>query len=240
MVLMGGAWQKVASAVRAFGLFDGVLYCVDRALESRGGGMRIYSYILVAQPVPEAAPGGSLMAHVSVRKLERGNPVLGEFPLDDEVLDLRFGQGAVCLGVWRKETLLGCFWMHDGTFLEDEVRCRFSPAPAEMTAWDFDVYLKPEHRLGRGFIQLWQGAFGVMRDMGVRWSVSRISGFNERSRASHQALGARRLARALFFKGKRRQLMISSVRPYLHFSRTPETMPELVVRVPPGDAERLA
>jgi len=226
---MSGPWQKLRSAVRAFGVFDGCLYCLDRILHAAGGCLRIYSYILVSQPVPPEAPGGSMMANVTIRELGRNDPALREFPLDDDVLDWRFGQGAVCLGIWRKGALLGCFWFHRGTFLEDEVRCRFSPRPAESTVWDFDVYLMPEHRLGRGFLQLWHAAFGVIRGLGAKWSVSRISGFNERSRASHQALGARPVGRAIYLKGRRKQVMISTLRPYLHVSSSPEDVPEIIV-----------
>jgi hypothetical protein len=223
-------FEKISSAIRTFGVFDGALYSLDRFL-GQVGGPRIFRYYLVAQPVPPLCGNEKLMAGVAARFLAPGDPALALFPLTPEVLRYRFEQGALCLGVWRKDALLGCFWMVQGAYLEDEVRCRFLPVP-QGSVWDFDVYLLPQHRLGRGFVQLWEAAFAHMRAIGAGWSISRISGFNPRSLASHRAMGARIVGSVTYLKGKNRQLMIGNRPPFLHYSGKGGKAPALRVKAP--------
>lgn len=227
---MTGLWNKLSSAIDSFGVGNGLLYGVDRMLVACGGRLRLYSYDLMAQPVPEDAPGGSLTADIEAESVTPDDPVLKEFPLDPDVLAHRFDQGATCLIVRRKGEVLGCFWLCEGPFLEDEVRCRFVPIPQDGAVWDFDVYLMPKHRLGRGFLQLWHAAFGYLRGRGRQWSMSRISAFNARSVASHKALGAYVVGRAVFLRGRRWQLMIANRRPFLHASFGDGNCPSLRVR----------
>ncbi|HEY8351300.1 MAG TPA: hypothetical protein VIK87_02045, partial [Sphingomonadales bacterium] len=98
------------------------------------------------------------------------------------------------------------------------------------TAWDFDVYVAPEHRMGRTFARLWAAANEYLRARGVRWSLSRISGYNPASFNSHKRLGARVIGRASFLRIGNWQLMWSNRAPYLHLSR--KAQPRLRVRAP--------
>jgi len=103
-------------------------------------------------------------------------------------------------------------------YSEDVVRARYLLPPSGKTAWDFDVYVVPEERLGFTFPRLWDTAYEYLREKGIRWSLSRISAFNPASLAAHRRLGARRIGSATFLLLGGAQLMLSSFRPYLHLS----------------------
>jgi len=64
-------------------------------------------------------------------------------------------QGAICLGAFKNDELLGYAWILLGTYEEDEVRCFFVPMPEGESAWDFDIYLDPKYRIGFAFPRLW-------------------------------------------------------------------------------------
>src|SRR5690606_27821891 len=97
-------------------------------------------------------------------------------------------------------------------------RCDFRLEPAELAAWDFDIYVAPEHRMGRTFARLWEGANSYLRARGVEWSMSRISAYNAGSFKSHARLGARVVGRASFLFLGPLQLAWMSVPPYAHLS----------------------
>ena len=101
------------------------------------------------------------------------------------------------------------------------------PGPAGQAAWDFDVYVDPEHRSGLGFARLWDEANGWLRRRGVAFSWSRISAFNPGSLASHARLGARVAGKATFFRLGPCQLMIASLPPYFHISWRRQDMPSI-------------
>jgi len=216
---LGGVLEKLRSASAELGFVNAILYGIDQALD-RPGGFAVKRYALVAQPLAEkrrlpARRGAS----IAVRDLDRDDPALAGLPLDGAVLDYRFGQGAVCLGAFKDARVIGCVWFCLGPYDEDEVRCRFVPAPG-VAAWDFDFYLAPEQRGGIAFARLWDAADAYLAARGVRWTMSRISKYNSASLASHARLGARPVGDALFLRLGRWQLTIASLAPYVHLSRS--------------------
>jgi hypothetical protein len=234
-------FQKLRSVFNEFGP-KGLLYLLTRALEGSPAGLHCYH--LVAQPVPQAPllPAGRGRS-IEVRRLGRSDPALLCLPLTQSVLDRRFGQDAICLGAFKDGAVIGCLWLCIGPYQEDEVRCRFIPQPKGRAAWDFDVYLHPDHRLGLGFPRLWDEANRLLRERGVAWSMSRISTLNLKSLAAHRRLGARHLGMATFLCLGRVQLMVSSLAPYVHLSTGPGTAPSLSLRAPetaPTQAEQAA
>jgi hypothetical protein len=56
--------------------------------------------------------------------------------------------------------------------------------------WDTGLWLKPEHRLGRGFAALWAGTADWLHAQGRHWSMSRIADYNLPSILSHRRMGA--------------------------------------------------
>ncbi len=224
---------KARASAAELGWFNALLYAADRTLQRAGTRGRVICYELVAQPVP-AAPllAGARGRSIAVRPIVAGDAALGQMPLTQAVVDYRFRQDAICLGAFKDGAMIGCLWLCLGGYDEDELRCRFVPEPAAETAWDFDVYLHPEHRVGLGFARLWDEANGLLRGRGVRWSMSRISAVNPASRAAHTRLGARRLGRLVALRWGTWQLALSKLPPRIHFSRGRGAPPAYRLRAP--------
>lgn len=225
------ALGKMRAAVSEFGPATACVYLAQRALERWGWGLYLYHF--VAQPVrADAWLPPSRGQSIGVRLVDSKDPVLKEMPLDDKVIEYRATQNAVCLGAFKDGRMIGCLWLCLGPYREDEVRCNFVPSPSGRAAWDFDVYLRPEHRLGLGFTRLWDEANRFLRARNIRWSISRISVFNRSSLTSHAKLGARRIGSALFLRRRKLQLMLASLPPYLHLSLGGSRLPAIALHVP--------
>lgn len=204
------------------------LAVLDRVLRriSRGR-VRLYKYYFFAQPVAEKP---WLPPHrgtsVEVRLIAAGDPVLEAMPRPKAVFPYRFGQGAVCLGAFKSTSCHGFMWLTFGPYQEDEVRCRYIPLPKGQSTWDFDLYVDPAHRNSVTFLKLWDEANRVLAAGGIRWSLSRISAFNDRSIASHSRLAAKRIGSAVFFVVGTWQLSVSNVRPYVFLSARSDSFPQ--------------
>lgn len=226
--------NKIRAATRQLGAANAAAYLINRALWRLGGFVRIYRYLLVAQPVRQAPLlTGRRGRSIDVRPVEPGDPALSAKWLTAQVLSYRFGQGSICLGAFQNGAMIGWLWLTLGPYDEDEVRCRFMPRPAGQSAWDYDVFILPEYRTGPAFARLWDAANGYMRDRGIAWSFSRISAFNPASLASHRRLGARHIGTATYLCAGPVQFMVSSLAPYLHLSFGPRAVPRMAL--PPPD-----
>ena len=224
---------KLRNLLWELGVGGTLCYVVYRLCARTGGLAALHRYLFVAQPVPMAAllpprRGGSIL----VRQVDAGDPLLLSLPLQDHVLRYRAGQGAICFGAFKSGEIVGCLWLCLTPYEEDEVRCRYHPEPSGRASWDFDVYLKPDHRSGLGFARLWDTANGFLRDRDAVVSWSRISAFNPASIASHARLGARVVGKATFFRIGPCQVMVASVAPYVHVSFRRSDMPDLRLSVP--------
>jgi hypothetical protein len=219
---------KLKNPVRELGLVGALYYVAQRLCAKSGGLASLHRYLFVAQPVPDKAllppqRGRSIM----IRQLAAKDPVLLSLPLDDKVLSYRAGQGAVCFGAFKKGEIIGCLWLCLSSYEEDEVRCRYHLMPPEQSAWDFDVYLKPEHRGGLGFARLWDEVSDFLRRRDVVYSWSRISAFSSSSLASHARLGAKVVGKATFLRLGGYQLMFASLPPYFHLSLGRSSLPSI-------------
>jgi hypothetical protein len=152
--------------------------------------------------------------------------IIREFPRPAAAIQARFKQGAKCLVALKEQHFIGFLWILPGSYQEDEVRARYIPLPVEQTAWDFDVYVAPDSRLGLAFLRLWDEANCILRDDDILWSCSRISAFNSGSLDAHARFGTIRLGSALFFCAGRWQITFSSIPPYFHLSSRPDSFPE--------------
>jgi hypothetical protein len=156
--------------------------------------------------------------------------VLQQLDRPSAVLEARFAQGAKCLvATTREEVLAGCLWYVTGPYDEDEVRVRFVPLPRGAAAWDFDVTIMPQYRMGRLFGQLWGRAMCELSSTGVRQTMSRISAFNGPSLAAHRRLGGRIVGSAWFLCVGRVQFMGSSLSPRFHVSWREGQRPVLAI-----------
>ena len=205
--------------LRDFGPVDAPLYLLARLLRRMpGNNSRLLKYRFWSQPVPEARLMPRRASAVTVRTLERGDSLLAQIPRDPDLIATRLANGDICLGAARDGRLLACMWLAIGVYEEDEVRARFEPRPTGRAAWDYDIFILPEHRGGLLFARLWDAAYELLRQRGCQWSLSRISCFNLVSSASQARMGARPVGWGVFLVLFNCQLMISSVAPWLHFS----------------------
>jgi L-amino acid N-acyltransferase YncA len=224
---------RLRAVVTELGVVDAVWYGVRRALARSGGRLALIKYYLVAQPIAAAPRVPERLARSIVRRpVVAGEAVLAQFPVPAQVIHARFAQGARCLGAFKDRELVAYAWWMEGPYDEDEVRTRFVPLPAAHSAWDFDVYVDPRHRLGLAFARLWDELSGRLRAQGVRWTMSRISAFNTASLAAHRRLGARVVASVTYLVLGSCQLTFSTTRPYLHVSTGPGSVPQLRVHAP--------
>lgn len=232
---MGGRLRSLGVSLRSFGAIDGTMYLTTRIAErATRGAIRIRRYYLVAQPVTGVAV---LPPHRgrSIEVQEATPASVDDLPVDRPraVLAARFAQGARCLVARTQGRFLGFIWFVVGPYVEDEVRCVFEPRPAAASAWDFDVFVAPAARFSLTLPRLWDEANKQLAGAGVRWSMSRISAFNMDSLTAHRRLGAVVVGSATFFCAWGMQLMISTVRPYLHLSVDGRARPTIGV-VPPA------
>jgi len=228
-----GLIPKIRETLEKFSPVTASLYGVHRALtcvsQSR---YDLVSYHLVAQPTKgSSASRKSVSSSTVIREIGPSEVADLPMPRPPEILRRRLEQNAICFAAFRGEEMIGFLWLVLGPYEEDEVRCRFQPEPEGLCAWDFDVYVAPEYRLGRTFSRLWAHANAWLHERGICWTMSRISSFNAASMASHRRLGARFVGRALFLRFGTVQITWSSLGPRFHISR--HRSPLIRVPVPP-------
>ena len=212
------------------GPLNAMYWSFNRVFDGLHAPCRIFRYYFVAQPVIGASHlPARLGRSIEIRRLQSTDHALADLPIDNAVLRYRFDQNAVCFGAFQGGAIVGCLWLCLAAYNEDEVRCYYRLNPRNSTAWDFDVYVAPAARGGFAFLKLWDAANAYLREQGVNWSLSRISAFNPDSLRAHQHLGARRFASAIFLQLGRLQLMVSSLKPFVHLSVTSSQVPELVL-----------
>ena len=192
--------------------------------------MRIVKYYFMAQPVvAEQMPARPSRAF-DLRCIEEECAVLSQIDRPPGVFASRFAHGARCVAALASDDeLAGFLWFVKGPFDEDEVRVRFYPEPQPIAAWDFDLWLKPQYRMGRLFSYLWSAASAEMARAGITHTVSRISAFNPGSLTSHRRMGGQIVGQAIFFCTGRWELMKSSLSRKWHWSGSEDRRPELRV-----------
>lgn len=226
--------KRIRSAVHTFGALDGFLYLAHRALTKFSGERAgIRRYYLVAQPVPATttATKGGARAN-PVRLLGANDQLRNAFPRPQHVIAKRFRDGNLCFGTEIAGRFAGFLWIARKSYDEDEVRCLYELAEPDSSAWDYDIYVEPEFRLGRTFTRLWNAAHAHLAAEGVRWTFSRISGFNPVSLQAHMKLGIQRLFSVTFVQAGIVQFTFSGVRPYFHLSLSPKSRPILRLSPP--------
>jgi GNAT superfamily N-acetyltransferase len=205
---MIAAWRRTRAEL---GTREALFYGVDRGLRALSGGRaRLVRYRLLAQPITAPPAAGRTGGSIRVREVTAADPVTARFPRPPEVIARRFADGATCLVAESKGRFVGFLWLAFGAYDEDEVRCRYVLADPARSAWDYDVYVVPEFRLGRAFVRLWEAAQAHLSARGVHWSFSRINRFNRASLDAHRRLGAVELGAAGFLCLGRLQLMVGA------------------------------
>ena len=214
--------------LQQWGWFNVSLFVLNRVLVMISkGSLRLYRYYLIAQPVAKTSllpPGRG--KKIEIRVIQPHDEITRQFPRPAVAIKARFEQGAKCLVAVKEEQFIGFLWLLLGSYQEDEVRARYTPLPAKQAAWDFDVYVAPDFRLGLTFPRLWDEANRVLSENDILWSCSRISAFNIGSLGAHARLGTVSLGSSIFFCAGRWQITFASISPYFHLSLNPESFPE--------------
>ena len=211
--------NRVVGPFREFGLGAGALYVADRLLRSVSGRLGLQVYELMVQPIPETSLlSGRLGRSMEIREILAGAPEIERMPARPDIKQSRFEQGAVCLGAYRKDELIGYLWLCFDRYDEDEVRCTYMLRPRGRAVFDFDLYIFPEHRMGLGFVAIWNGVNKYLRDRNVEFTFSRLTRFNLPSRRAHAHLGWKRVASAVFFQAWDFEIMFATIRPFFNIS----------------------
>jgi hypothetical protein len=205
--------DRIAGPFREFG-FSGVIYAADRLLRRLHPRVGLVLYDLMSQPITDRPllPAG-LARHLSYRELAADSAEVSAMPARHDVKVSRFAQGAVALGVFRKDELIGYVWFCKGRYIEDEVRCIYEMREPDKSVFDFDLVVLPSARMGLGFGALWHCANQYLVARGVTTSFSRVTRFNVASMRAHERLGARRLGSVLFVQVGRFEAMLATVAP---------------------------
>ena len=213
--------RKISGPFREFGPAAGLLYAIDRVLSSLSPRLRLYVYELMVQPITDKPLlRGRLDRHLEIREIKAGDPEMALMPVRPEAMQARLAQNAICLGAFRKGALIGYMWFCNREYDEDEVRCTYVLGRARESVFDFDFYLFPEHRMGLGFLGLWNGANEYLSRRDIHYTFSRLTRFNVASRRAHQHLGWKTVGRVLFFQAWRLEVMVATLFPFVHVSIT--------------------
>lgn len=223
--------KRLKHMIEELGGVTAFLYILHRLCAASRLPLSVYCYRLVAQPVsPAHRLTKARRAAFSCRRLDPGDRALAFAGLSQDLCNRRFKQGAQCYGLFREDRLCAWLWYVAHAYEEDEVRCRFQ-LPDE-TVWDFDVYVKPEQRLGFAFAALWDLVDVELRKQNVKWCISRISAFNLPSRRSHARLGAVDMGAMVFITAGSVQLMLQKGHPRFHLSLSKAAHPIVRVKTP--------
>jgi GNAT superfamily N-acetyltransferase len=183
---------RFQDCLRRLGPVDCALYSIAKAAHAVSGGVvAIRRYYLFAQPLSAFPPRASHRgASIAVRRLTPTDAAIARMPRPAPELAGRFAAGSECLLAEREGKVIGFLWLHLGPYDDPETGVRFVPSPLGFTAWDFDVFVDPEHRASFALHRLWSEAAAWLRSRHVAHSVSLIWYNNDRSIRSHQRLGA--------------------------------------------------
>lgn len=205
-----------------FGAVTAFLYIFDRFLRGISSRHGLYYYQFVTQPLanhPRLPPARGKA--FSFRLLQTYDPILSGLDRPLAVIHERFSRGAQCLVATRNNAFVGCIWFVRGSYAEDEASVDYLLPEDGCCVWDFDVFVAEHERLGFLFAKQWDAFDALLKPQGVRYTLSRINAFNQRSIASHRSLGAQDCGRALFLKLGTVQLMLSSEKPFVAIGGRP-------------------
>lgn len=226
--------KRIKKTLEDLGTANGLLYLLSQSLRRTSGSFAsIVRYHFYAQPVPATAHHHTRVSAKNViREARADDPVVASFPRPASVIAQRFADGATCLVAEHNGQFSGYLWLARNAYEEDEVRCRYELHPPQDCAWDFDVYVVPEYRLGRTFARLWDAANAYLASEGVRWSLSRISSFNPASLAAHRRLGIQYIGSATFLILGNLQISLLPGRALPHLHRARDDRPSIRLTAP--------
>jgi len=223
---------KISQLFKSMGLLGGCLYAIARLLQSISPDLNLVYYRIVVQPVaPQPLLPARRGKQFNFQLLTEPAPLLAALPRPSEVIKSRFAQGSICIAALLEDELVGCIWLQQEQYQEDEIRCTFALANTQL-AWDYDVYIDDKHRMGFLFAKLWDQANEYLRNRHITHTASRISAFNLASLASHSRLGAEPVTSAVYLVLGTRQITFSPDYPWLQYTGRHAQPPRVTVTSP--------
>lgn len=210
---------RLRSTIAGMGWTTGFLYLLSLALRRFLPFLSVEKYYVVAQPVALRAMLSERRGrNISVMLIESDHPLLAELPRSREEVARRFAGGAVCFLAVRDERIVGHLWVTRSPYREAVDRSEFDPRPSQNMAWDFDLSIMPDDRLGLAFARLWDECNRYLRERGIAWTCSRVSAFNRASLRSHARMGMRVMHTLTYFRAGSLELLVADVAPFLSVS----------------------
>jgi len=211
--------QRFRSIFSEFGLVTGLMYLTALMFRRFLPFFSVEKYFVVAQPVATSALLPERRGqNISVHVIKTDHPLLASLPRPREELARRFSGGAVCFLAMRDEQIVGYLWVTQSPYREPVHRCEFDPCPSRQIAWDFDMWIQPDERLGLAFVRMWDRCNSYLRERGVTWTCSRVSAFNSASLRSHARLGMRVMHTLTYLTAGSLELLVADVAPFLALS----------------------
>jgi hypothetical protein len=214
----------------------GTMHVIAVALRRLCPFFSLEKFYIVAQPVP----GKRLLPEnrgksIAILQIDRDHPLLSSLSRPRDEIARRFAGGAVCFLATREDRIIGHLWITRSPYREPFHRCEFTLREPDRTAWDFDMWIAPDERLGLAFARLWSECNSYLREHGVSWTCSSMSAFNPASLKAHQRLGMRVMHSVFYLGAGRVELLIADVAPYFVLSFSPRKFPVIEVAAPAGN-----
>ena len=194
--------HKLIRLFREMGCSPALFYSLGRLLSRLSNRCGVYYYYIYQQPLIGNPNKARAKGRFQYRWLNHYDETLQTMPRPEPLLQARFDQQVGCLIATidkdQQQQLVGCIWVAMESYEEDEVPLNF--VLPSCSVWDFDVYITERYRVGLLFHRLWMTFGQQMIDQGYRYSMSRISAFNQPSVRAHEKLGAQRIGRIISIK----------------------------------------
>jgi hypothetical protein len=229
-------WVRLREVIAGFGWTTGTLYLLALAFQRFCPFFSIGKYYVVAQPVsarrllPE-----NRGKNVLILQIDRDHPLISGLPRPRDEIVRRFAGGALCFLATRQDRIIGHLWITQSLYREPFHRCEVAPKPLGRTAWDFDMWIAPDERLGLAFARLWDQCNSYLRERGVAWTCSRVSAFNLATLKAHERLGMRVMHTLVYLGAGPVELLMANVAPFFALSFSKRTFPPIEVMAPAGD-----
>jgi len=179
----------------------------------------IHPYAFVVQKIPDRPllpPALAKNGHAE--RLLPGSDWLDHTGIAAHTLLERFSRGDGGVVAIRKNQLVGHAWWAVRPYPEPEARCTFEWGDGSDAVFDFDVYVRPEQRMGIGFMAVWDALAEELRSQGVQYTYSRISRFNLASQRAHARLGATAIGQAIFLCAGPLTIALTAQAPFLRMA----------------------
>lgn len=219
-------YRTINQTIKEMGWWNAGAYTAGRIMGALSGGRwTLYQYRFFAQSVSPASLCRGRGQTIAVRPCLQSADLPRPYPRCDDVIQQRYAQGAYSIAATKNGELTGTLWLAFKDYYEDEVRACYRLTSLQ-SAWDFDVWVLPEARLGPTFARLWDEANRILHARSIRWTCSRISTYNAASLAAHARIGNVELGTALFLRCGQWQWTFATIRPYFHLSRHAISIPQ--------------